>query len=160
MNRLLSLWSSQQLDHRLSYEIVTKRHFMRQRRLPIHSVRPRMIRGLSLSAMVSPFSHPDSPENPSAAELPPVTSLQRTLSAILIISMLIPPGAVYSAPSSQPSLISFAPSPHRSAASAARASCSSRETPPSGRTPGGRRPDQPWLRNPLGRSARGISSSR
>ena len=74
-----------------------------------------MIRGLSLSAMVSPFSHPDSPENPSAAELPPVTSLQRTLSAILIISMLIPPGAVYSAPSSQPSLISFAPSPHRSA---------------------------------------------
>lgn len=74
-----------------------------------------MIRGLSLSAMVSPFSHPDPPENPSATELPPVTSLQRILSAILIISMLIPPGAVYSAPSSQPSLISFAPPPHPSA---------------------------------------------
>jgi hypothetical protein len=61
--------------------------------------------------MVSPVFHLHSIDDPSSADAPLVTSFQKFVSALLIISMLVPPGAAYSAPSKMLPLAAFAPAP-------------------------------------------------
>lgn len=63
--------------------------------------------------MVSPAFQPHSIDDPNVTDTSSVTYFQKIVSAILIVSMLIPPDAAYSAPSKSVPLAAFAPAPSR-----------------------------------------------